>query len=270
MTTTLDHTATTPAAPARSGLKGWLQHPTLAKVPEITAIFWIVKLLTTGMGEAASDAMAGVNVPMAAGIGFVGLLAALWLQLRTDRYRPWTYWFAVAMVAVVGTMGADVVHLVGIPYPISTAVCAVALLAVLFVWHRVEGTLDMHSITTGRREVFYWLTVLATFALGTAAGDFTAIALDWGYLQSAFLFAGLMVLLFVAWRMGLGQVAAFWTAYALTRPLGASLADWMGKPAEKGHGLGWGDGPVALVALVFIVGAVAWLARTGHGVQQEH
>jgi len=242
----------------------------LAKVPEITAMFWLIKVLSTGMGEAASDWLAGQSVALAVGLGAAGLAGALWVQLRADRYRPAVYWTAVAMVAVFGTMAADAVHVVAdVPYPVTTAAYAAAVATCLAVWHRVEGTLSIHSITTRRRELFCWATVLATFALGTAAGDLTAMTMHLGYLASGVAFAAAIAVPFVAWRLfGLNEVSAFWIAYVLTRPLGASFADWLGKPAAKGAGLGLGDGPVTLVSLALIVALVAWVSyrstvRTG-------
>ncbi len=239
----------------------------LMKVPEITAVFWVVKILTTGMGEAAADWLGARSIALAAGVGAIGLAVALWCQLRTDRYRPVTYWASVAMVAVFGTMAADGVHVVGgIPYPVTSAAYALAVAACLAVWRWYEGTLSIHSITTRRRELFYWATVLATFALGTAAGDLTANTLRLGYLTSGLLFGAAILVPWAAWRWwGLNEVAAFWSAYVLTRPLGASFADWIGKPHAKGAGLGFGDGTVTLVTLAIIVALVAWIARSGHG-----
>jgi uncharacterized membrane-anchored protein len=242
--------------------------PLAAKVPEITVMFWVVKILTTGMGEATSDWLAGASVALAGAVGLVGLVVALWLQLRTRTYQPWVYWFAVMMVAVFGTMAADGLHkILGLPYAASTAFYAVVVSVVLVVWHRVEGTLSIHSIVTRRRELFYWLTVLATFALGTAVGDLTAIPLDLGYFSSGVVFAVAIVVPLVAGRLGLNAVVAFWTAYVLTRPLGASFADWLGKPHSKAGGVGWGDGTVAALSTLAIVALVAWVVRTGHGVQ---
>lgn len=254
----------------------WPTRRVLAKVPEITALFWVVKLLTTGMGEACSDWLAGGadsgigRLAMAGGLALVGFVVSLWLQLRADRYRPVTYWFAVAMVAVFGTMAADGVHSVlGLSYTLTTVAYVLALVVIFWLWHRVEGSIDIHSITTRRRELFYWATVLATFALGTAAGDLTAMSMDLGYLPSAGLFAVVMLAVWGAWRAGLGEVVAFWAAYVFTRPLGASIADWLGKPAEKGHGVGLGDGPVTIAATVLILALVAWLAKSRHGIQDE-
>jgi uncharacterized membrane-anchored protein len=237
-------------------------------VPAITAVFWLVKVLTTGMGEAFSDYLGGVSLVLAGGVGFLGFVAALWLQFRVRRYVAAVYWFAVAMVAVFGTMAADALHVVlGIPYPVTTAAYALALAVVFALWWRREGTLSIHSIHTPRREVFYWLTVLLTFALGTAAGDLTAFVLHLGYAGSVVLFAVLIAVPGLAWRFGLHPVVAFWTAYVLTRPLGASIADWLGKPHGRG-GLGWGDGTVSAVATVLIVVLVGYLALSRHGVQE--
>jgi uncharacterized membrane-anchored protein len=237
----------------------------MVKVPAITALFWVVKVLTTGMGEAASDFLGAVSLLLAGAVGGLGIVAALLLQFRVRRHIPAVYWFAVAMVAVFGTMAADALHVVlGIPYALSTTVYALALAVVFLLWRRMEGTLSIHSITTRRREAWYWLTVLLTFALGTAAGDLTAFVLHLGYLGSAALFVVAIAVPAVAWRLGANPVAAFWSAYVLTRPLGASAADWLGKPARL-HGLGWGDGTVTAVAVVAIVLLVCWITLAGHG-----
>jgi uncharacterized membrane-anchored protein len=239
-----------------------------AKVPEITAIFWVIKILTTGMGEAASDWMALTSLVLAGVVGAGGFALALAWQLRTTRYHVVAYWTAVAMVAVFGTMAADGWHrFFGLSYAVTTPLYAVALTVVLTWWYLSEGTLSIHSITTPRRELFYWATVLATFALGTAAGDLTAYTLNLGYFASGVLFGVLILVPLVAWRLGFNPIAAFWIAYILTRPLGASFADWLAKPARM-TGLGYGDGVVTLVSLAAIVVLVAWVAVRGHGVQQ--
>jgi uncharacterized membrane-anchored protein len=242
----------------------------MAKVPQITALFWLIKVLTTGMGEAASDYLGTLNLVLAGLIGVGGFVVAIWWQLRTRRYTAPVYWFAVAMVAVFGTMAADGVHVgLGIPYAASTAVYAVALAVVFAWWHRSEGTLSIHSITTRRREYFYWLTVLLTFALGTAAGDLTASEMNLGFFSSAVLFAILMVVPLLGLVFRINPIATFWTAYVLTRPLGASVADWLGKPHNVGGGLGFGDGTVTAVAIVVIVALVAGVTLTGADNQHE-
>ncbi|HEY6796564.1 MAG TPA: hypothetical protein VI248_17960 [Kineosporiaceae bacterium] len=229
------------------------------KVPEVTLAFWIVKVLTTGTGEALSDYLASSKLIVAAGVGLLGLVVGLALQLWASRYVPWIYWFTVTMVAVFGTMAADAVHQVlGIPYPVTSALYALTVAGALAVWWWSERTLDIHSITAGRRESFYWVTVVATFALGTAVGDLSAFTLGLGFLPSAVLYAVLIALPAVGWRLGLNPVLAFWGAYVLTRPLGASIADWLGKPADY-SGVGLGDGPVAVLGLLAISGAVAYL-----------
>jgi uncharacterized membrane-anchored protein len=185
------------------------------------------------------------------------------LQLALRRYVAWAYWFAVVMVSVFGTMAADVVHIgLGVPYLVST-VFFVVVLAVLFaLWYASEKTLSIHSVHTRRRETFYWATVLATFALGTAAGDMTAVTLHLGYLASGVLFAVVMAVPALAHRrLGLGAVPAFWFAYIVTRPLGASFADWAGVSRARG-GLDLGTGTVSLALTVVIVGLVGYLAVT--------
>jgi uncharacterized membrane-anchored protein len=234
--------------------------PLAAKVPEITVLFWVIKVLTTGMGEAAADFLGQVNVGLAGFVGVVGFAVAMRLQFRVRRYVAPVYWFAVAMVAVFGTMVADAVHVAGAPYPVTTAFYGCIVAGVFYVWHRSERTLSIHSIVTTDRETYYWLAVLGTFALGTAAGDLTALTLHLGFFASGLLFAAIIALPAIAWRgFGLNAVAAFWLAYVVTRPLGASFADWLGKSHAR-TGLGLGDGTVAGVAALAIAGLVAYLA----------
>lgn len=236
----------------------------VSKVPQITVLFWTIKLLTTAMGEAASDYLGKVSIALAGVVGFVGLVLALWLQLRAERYDAVRYWFAVSMVAVFGTMAADGVHVaLGLPYPVTSTGYALALAAVFVLWRRSEGTLSIHSILSRRRELFYWSTVLMTFALGTAVGDLTAVALHLGFLTSGILFVVAFAVPAIAWRfLHANPIVSFWTAYVLTRPLGASFADWFSKPHSFGRGLGYGDGPVAAVLLVVIAVLVGYLAIT--------
>lgn len=231
------------------------------KVPEVTVYFWIIKVLTTGMGETASDLLARVLGPVpAVGLGGLALVAALAAQFAVRRYIAWVYWTAVVMVSVFGTMAADVLHVgLGVPYTVSTPFFLVALAAVFALWYAVERTLSIHGIRTRRRETFYWAAVLATFALGTAAGDLTATT-GFGYLGSVILFAAAICVPAIVHRLGaLGAVPAFWTAYVITRPLGASLADWTALGHARG-GLGLGLGPVTLAWTAAIACFVGYLA----------
>ncbi|GHI03242.1 hypothetical protein AQI88_01440 [Streptomyces cellostaticus] len=231
------------------------------KVPEVTVYFWIIKVLTTGMGETASDFLAHLLGPVpAVGLGALTFVASLVLQFAVRRYVAWVYWTAIVMVSVFGTMAADILHVgLGVPYTLSTPLFMAALAAVFALWYASERTLSIHSIRTRRREAFYWAAVLATFALGTAAGDLTA-TIGLGYLGSVVLFAVAICVPALAHRAGaLGAVTAFWTAYVITRPLGASIADWMALPPHRG-GLGLGLGPVTLSWTVAILGLVGYLA----------
>ena len=243
----------------------------LTKVPEITVYFWIVKLLTTAMGEATSDYLVyHINPYLAVILGGIGFVALLILQFAVRKYVAWIYWLLVVMVAIFGTMVADVTHIVlGVPYFVSTTAFAIVLMIVFMTWYKVEKTLSIHSIYTFRREVFYWAAVLATFAMGTATGDLTATTLHLGYLASGILFG----VLFVApalgyWLFGLNEIFAFWFAYVMTRPLGASFADWFGKP-QSISGLGYGDGIVSGVLTVLIVIFVGYLTVTRKDVQRK-
>jgi uncharacterized membrane-anchored protein len=239
------------------------RHP-LTKVPEVTAYFWITKVLTTGMGEATSDYLVHrFNPEIAVVTGFTAFVAAMALQFSVRRYNSWVYWLAVVMVAVFGTMAADVLHVgLGIPYAASTAFYSVVLAVIFVLWYRSEGTLSIHSIYTRRREVFYWATVLATFALGTAAGDLTAKVVGLGYLGSGVMFAVVIAIPYVGYRwFGLNPVVGFWFAYIVTRPLGASFADWLAWPPSVG-GVGLGHGMVSLVSTFIIIGFVGYMAAT--------
>jgi uncharacterized membrane-anchored protein len=255
------------ARPATGERPGTSIAHALTKVPEIGAMFWVLKLLTTGMGEAMSDFLGQQSVPLAALIGIVGIWVALRLQLRQIEYRAVYYWFAVMMVAIFGTMVADGIRDgAGIGYGVTTPFFAAVTAAIFYAWYRSEGTLSIHSITTPRRERFYWAAVLATFALGTAAGDLTAYALNLGFFASIFVFAAIIAAPAIGyWRFSLNPILAFWGAYIVTRPLGASFADWFSKPTNSGLNLG--DGLVAAVELVVFIGLVAYVARTKLDVQ---
>src|SRR5258708_13104588 len=242
----------------------------MRKVAEVTIYFWIIKLLSTAMGESTSDYLVyHINPYIAVALGSIGLIASLVLQLLVRRYVAWIYWLAVVMVAIFGTMAADVLHVVlGIPYLVSTVFFAVALAVIFVVWYASEKTLSFHSINTPRREMFYWATVIATFALGTAVGDLTAATLGLGYFSSGVLFAVLFAVPALAYRLfGLNEVVAFWFAYIMTRPLGASFADWFGKPILGGLGLGGSQ--VALVLTILIIGFVGYLTVTRKDMKGE-
>lgn len=232
------------------------------KVPEVTLYFWGVKVLTTAMGETTSDFMNQWIGPMiAVPIMLVALWVALRLQFRRARYTPWSYWLVVVTVAVFGTTAADALHVVlGIPYLYSTAFYAILLAAIFVVWFRSERTLSIHTIYTRRREQFYWATVLATFALGTAAGDLTATPLHVGFFDSGLMFAGVIALPAVAyWLFGVSEIFTFWFAYIVTRPLGASFSDWMAVTRNRG-GLNIGPGTVSALLTVVIIALVGYLA----------
>lgn len=247
--------------------------PGAVRVPAVTATFWLLKALSTALGEATSDWSVTAFGPVLAVLGGLVLFAvALSVQLRLCRYLPPVYWAVVAAVGVFGTMCADVVHVgFGVPYAWSSAAYLAVLAVVLLAWRRVEGTLDVHEITTTRRELFYWATVVATFAAGTALGDLLAVTVHLGYAGSVVVFAAALTVPALGYRFGRwNPVAAFWTAYVLTRPLGASVADWAGKPVADG-GLGVGQGTVsAVLAALIVLGVVVhtwrWRAATAASV----
>lgn len=241
----------------------------LLRVPEVGVAFWVIKGLSTAMGEATSDFMVHAMAPVVAVLlGFAAFLVALGVQLRAGRYVPWRYWLAVVMVGVFGTMAADVLHVaLGVPYAFSTILYAVVLVAVFATWQRTERSLSIHEIDSPRRELFYWAAVVATFAMGTALGDFTAYTLHLGYWSSAAVFAIVIMVPAAGFRwLRWNAVFSFWFAYVVTRPLGASVADGLGKPASV-SGMGLGDGWVALLFGAAILALVAYLQVTGSDVQ---
>jgi uncharacterized membrane-anchored protein len=235
--------------------------PLAAKVPEITAWFWVVKILTTAAGEATSDALKTLGNIKGGGVEVLLFAIGILLQFRSRRYTAIAYWFLAYAIATFGTGVADFLHLdVGIPYAGTTLMWAVILAAVFIVWYRSEGTLSIHSVHTTRRELFYWATVFATFALGTALGDFTASELGLGYLASAILFSVVILVPAAAYRwFGMNSIAAFWFAYVVTRPLGASYADYISKPSSL-SGIGFGDAQTALVLGLAMAACVVYLA----------
>ena len=242
--------------------------PIAAKVPEITLAFWVIKLLTTAGGEATSDYLAlgshVTGVAVETGLLVIGLI---W-QFRVRRYTAAAYWFLAYAIAIFGTGVSDTLHkTVGIPYAGTSVLWSIVLAGVFIVWYRSEGTLSIHSIVTRRREAFYWATVFATFALGTALGDLTAITLHLGYFGSVVLFFVVIMIPAIAWRgFGLNPIVAFWSAYVVTRPLGASVADYVSK-SKSLSGAGFGDLRTALIATAAVAIGVVYLALTRSDIQ---
>jgi uncharacterized membrane-anchored protein len=245
--------------------------PVAAKVPEIIVLFWVVKIMTTAGGEATSDYLKTYGNFKGGGIELALFAAGLVIQFRTRRYSAFAYWFFAYAIAIIGTGVADFLHLdVGIPYAGTTLLWAGILALIFVLWHRNEGTLSIHSVTTQRREAYYWATVFATFALGTALGDYTATSLHLGYLASGILFTVVIFIPLLAHRwLGLNGIAAFWMSYVVTRPLGASYADYISKP-PKLTGIGFGDGPTAALFAVATFALVAYLALARPDIQEAH
>ena len=250
--------------------RGFFPEPVAAKVPEIIFLFWVIKVLTTAGGEATSDYLAlDLGSRLVAGCIEAGIfLVALVWQFRTRRYVAAAYWLLAYAIAIFGTGVADAMHLfIGIPYSGTTFLWAVVLALVFWLWYRSERTLSIHSIYTQRREVFYWAVVFATFAEGTALGDWTAVSLHLGYLASGIMFFLIILIPAVGWwRFGLNSVVAFWFAYVITRPLGASFADYFGKPHSL-SGAGYGEGTVALITTLIVAVLVGYLAVTKRDIQ---
>jgi uncharacterized membrane-anchored protein len=238
----------------------------LIKVPQVTIFFWIIKVLSTTVGETAADflnvnlnwGLTGTSLVMS-----VLLLIVLFFQFRSREYVPWIYWLTVVLISIVGTLVTDnLVDNLGITLETTTIIFGIALLATFVAWYASEKTLSIHSIYTTRREAFYWLTILFTFALGTAAGDLVAEGLNLGYWKSALLFAAVIGVVAIAhFVFKLNAVLAFWIAYILTRPLGASLGDFLSQPVDEG-GLGLGTVGTSAIFLITILCLVIYLSKT--------
>jgi uncharacterized membrane-anchored protein len=250
----------------------------LNKVPEVTVYFWIIKILCTTVGESFADY---INETLGFGLTNTTilfgalLLLALVAQFKLRRYVPGVYWLSVVLISVVGTLLTDNLtdgH--NVPLWISTTVFAVLLAIVFSLWYAREHTLSIHTIVTTPREAWYWLTVLVTFALGTAAGDWTLELTGWSPGQSVLLPLGLILAVLVAWKLGMGPVLSFWLAYILTRPLGANIGDYLGSPRSDG-GLGLGTLGTSIIFLGTILAVVIYLTvtdkdRTEAIAQREH
>jgi uncharacterized membrane-anchored protein len=245
----------------------------LSKVPEITVWFWIIKILCTTVGESFADWInmtLGLGLNTTALIFTVILVAVLGWQLRLTRYVPFVYWLAVVVLSVTGTLYTDILtDDLGVPLAVSTSAFAAVLAIVFGVWFARERTLSIHSIVTTPRELFYWLAVLVTFALGTAIGDWILELTGWGPGTSVLLPAGLIVLIAIGWRLGANPVLSFWLAYILTRPLGANLGDWLASPSTD-HGLGVGTALTSAIFLLAILATVVYLTLTRSDVIEEH
>ena len=234
----------------------------LNKVPEVTLAFWVIKIMSTTVGETGADYLAvhvGLGTIVTDGIMAALLATAVTVQLRKRRYVPWIYWLTVVLVSVVGTQVTDfLTDKLGVSLYVSTAAFAAALAAVLSTWFAFERTLSIHTVVTRRRELFYWLAILCTFALGTAAGDLATEALGLGFGVGVLAFGGLIALVYLAYRLGADPVLTFWLTYVLTRPLGASLGDLLSQARDYG-GMGLGTVTTSLGFLAVIVGLVAYL-----------
>jgi uncharacterized membrane-anchored protein len=237
----------------------------LNKVPEVTVYFWVIKILCTTVGETFADYVNDTlgfgltNTTIAFGAAFLVALAA---QFRLDRYVPAVYWLVVVLVSVVGTLITDILtDSQGVPLWLSTTVFSVLLAVVFAVWYARERTLSIHTIVTTPREAFYWLAVLVTFALGTAAGDWTLELTGWSPGAAVLLPAGLILAVVIAWRLGAGPVLCFWLAYILTRPLGANIGDYLGSSSDDG-GLGLGTFGTSVIFLTVILLCVIYLTKT--------
>lgn len=232
------------------------------KVPEVTLVFWIIKILATTVGETGSDYLAvhvGLGTVITDLITLLLLMVSLSLQFRAGLYIPWRYWLTVVLISVVGTQITDfLTDRLHVSLYVSTVVFSIALAAAFVLWYRAEKTLSIHSIVTRRRETFYWTAILFTFALGTAAGDLATDALQLGFQLGVVIFGGLIVVATIAYRLGANPVLTFWIAYVLTRPLGASIGDLLSQPRDAG-GLGFGTVFTSAAFLVVIVSLVAFL-----------
>ncbi|MDA8084780.1 MAG: hypothetical protein M0024_14080 [Nitrospiraceae bacterium] len=245
----------------------------LSKVPEVTIIFWAIKVMGTTIGETAADFLSANLGLGLTGTSFImgGLLAvSLFIQLRSRKYVPWIYWTTVVLISIVGTLITDnLVDNFGVPLQLTTTIFGFATASIFALWYRSEKTLSIHSIYTLKRELYYWVAILFTFALGTAAGDLSAEGLRLGYAVSALVFSVLIGAVTVAhYRFRVNAIATFWLAYILTRPLGASCGDLLTQSAANG-GLGLGAATISILYLLTITGLVVYLTLIQNKIQRE-
>jgi uncharacterized membrane-anchored protein len=240
----------------------------LNKVPEVTIAFWVIKIMSTTVGETGADYLTvhiGLGTAVTDGVMAILLIQSLILQLRVRQYVPWRYWLTVVLVSVVGTQITDALtDGLDISLYLSTAVFAAALAATFLVWYSVERTLSIRTIVTRRRELFYWAAILFTFALGTAAGDLATEELQLGFRLGVVVFGAFLALVVIAYYSGANPVLTFWIAYVLTRPLGASLGDFLSQAQTYG-GLGLGTIITSAVFLSVIVVLVVALSYNVNG-----
>lgn len=252
---------------------GSCAHSMWNKVPQITFIFWLIKMMSTTVGETAADYLNfnyKLGLPLTSLIMAVMFLIALRVQLRADRYIPWKYWLTVVFVSILGTLITDnMTDNMGIPLAVSTIGFSIILATVFALWYARERTLSIHHIDSLAREGYYWVAILATFALGTAAGDWFAEGLQLGYQTSTLIFAAAIALIAIAfYALKLNSVLCFWLAYILTRPLGAALGDWLSQPVKNG-GLGLGVTSISLLFLAMIIVLVGLESYRAHHSQLE-
>ncbi|WP_440682575.1 COG4705 family protein [Cysteiniphilum halobium] len=229
------------------------------KVASITAFFWIIKIISTTVGEASADFMYSLSAPIAVVSMFFILLAAIIIQIKFKRYVPWMYWTVIVLIAVFGTMFSDAIHYFVMPLIGSTSMFLGLLLLTLYMWYKSEGSIDPHYINTTKREIFYWVVIFFTFCLGTASGDFVAHSLHFGLMDATIFFGIFMIAIpIILYLFKINSIALFWITYILTRPFGAAGADLIGKPSSHG-GFGLGDGNTALIFLGVIIILVTYL-----------
>ncbi|WP_323703224.1 hypothetical protein [Mammaliicoccus sp. Dog046] len=238
----------------------------LNKVPQITIFFWIIKILCTTVGETFADFINvkfGLGLTVTTIIMGVALAVSLYFQFKSNKYSPGIYWLTVVLLSVFGTLVTDnLTDNLGVPLIVSTVLFSILLAITFIVWYINEKTLSIHSIYTVKREIFYWITILFTFALGTAVGDLYSEELGFGYLNTGIVVSLIIIAVYFAYKLvGINSILAFWIGYILTRPLGASLGDLLSQPQSHG-GLGLGTTITSIIFLVAILGNIIYLSKT--------
>jgi uncharacterized membrane-anchored protein len=245
--------------------------PVYNRVPRVTVDFWLIKLMAVTVGETAADFLSmnlGLGLQMTSLVTSIFIVAALVLQFMQKKYIPWVYWLAVVLISVVGTLITDnLVDKLGVSLETSTIVFSIALVVTFVAWYAIERTLSIHTIYTTRREAFYWLAILFTFALGTAAGDLVAEGLGLGYLTAGLIYAAVIAVIAIVFLAGqMKAILAFWLAYILTRPMGASFGDLLSQPSSEG-GLAFGTIVTSFLFLACIAGTVVYMTVSRDGLE---